>query len=91
MYIHIYIERDRFHSLSLSVSGQLDRSHERSLKTIPTRPVYFVRVNPAPFIFPLGWPLQDIRSLQSFLALVNHPCIAPSICIAHTISIRLHN
>ena len=38
-----------------------------------------------------GWPLQDIRSLQSFLALVNHPCIAPSICFAHTIAILLHD
>jgi len=38
-----------------------------------------------------AWPLQDIRSLQSFLALVNHPCIAPSICFAHTIAILLHD
>jgi len=43
-------------------------------------------VNPAPF-----WPLQDIRSHQSCLALVNHPGIAPPICIAHTIAIRLHD
>ena len=33
------------------------------------------------------WPLQEIRSFQSFLALVNHRCIAPSICIAHTIAL----
>jgi len=33
----------------------------------------------------VGWALQDIRSLQ----LVNHPFIAPSICIAHTIPILL--
>jgi len=37
------------------------------------------------------WPLQDIRSLQSFLALVNHPFIVPSICIAHTIAILVHD
>jgi len=37
------------------------------------------------------WPLQDTRSLQSFLALSNHPCIAPSICIAHTIAILVHD
>ena len=43
------------------------------------------RVNPA------FWPLHDIRSLQSFLALVNHPCIAPSICFARTIAILLHD
>jgi len=35
-------------------------------------------------------PLQDIRSLQSFLALVNHPFVAPSICIAHTTAMLLH-
>ena len=39
----------------------------------------------------MGWPLQIIRSLQSFLAQVSHPCIAPSICIAHTIAILLHH
>jgi len=38
----------------------------------------------------LGWPLQDMRSLQSFLAPGNHPGIAPSTCIAHTIAILLH-
>jgi len=32
-----------------------------------------------------------MRSLQSFLALVNHPFIGPSICIAHTIAIILHD
>ena len=37
------------------------------------------------------WPLQDIRSLQSFLALVNPPGIAPPACIAHTIAILLHD
>jgi len=37
------------------------------------------------------WPLQDIRSLHSFHALVNHPFIALSICIAHTIVILLHD
>ena len=30
------------------------------------------------------WPLQDIRSLESVLALVNHHFIAPFICIAHS-------
>ena len=35
----------------------------------------------------IRWPLQGIRSLQSNLPLFNHPCIAPSICIAHTIAI----
>ena len=43
-------------------------------------------LNPAVF-----WPLQDIRSHQSFLALVNHPVIAPSICIAQTIATLLHD
>jgi len=38
-----------------------------------------------------GWPSQDIRSLHKFLALVNHPFIAPSICIAHTIAVLLHD
>ena len=42
------------------------------------------------FNLPTSWPLQDIRSLQSCLALVQHPCIAPSIYIAHTIALRLH-
>ena len=37
------------------------------------------------------WPLQDIRSLQSCLALVNHPGIAPPTCIAHTSAIRVHD
>jgi len=37
------------------------------------------------------WPLQDIRSLKSFLALVHHPFIAPSICIPHTIARLLHD
>jgi len=36
------------------------------------------------------WPLQDIRSLQGFLALFNHPSIAPFICIAHTIALPFH-
>jgi len=35
--------------------------------------------------------LESVRSLQSFLALSNHPCSAPSICIAHTIAILLHD
>jgi len=35
--------------------------------------------------------LQDIRSLQSFIALVNHPGIASPICIAHTFAIRLYD
>jgi len=39
----------------------------------------------------LTWPLQDNRSLQSNLALFNHSCIAPSICIAHTIAILSHD
>jgi len=38
-----------------------------------------------------SWPLQDIRSLHSNLALFNHPCIAPSICIAHTIAMLSHD
>jgi len=38
----------------------------------------------------LGLTLHDIRSLQSFLALVNHPFIAASIGIAHTIAMLLH-
>jgi len=39
-----------------------------------------------------NWPVQDIPSLQSFLALVNHPFIAPSIYIAHAIAaIPLHD
>ena len=38
-----------------------------------------------------AWPLQEIRSLQSNLALFNHPCIAPSICIAYTIAILSHD
>jgi len=36
------------------------------------------------------WLLHDMRSLQSNLALFNHPCIAPSICIAHIIAILSH-
>jgi len=71
-----------------------------------TRTVSGVRVNPrASWHSPLEaapalarrncrikvcWPLQDVPSFQSFLALVNHPLIAPSICIAHTIAILLH-
>jgi len=39
----------------------------------------------------VNWPLQDIRSLQSCLALVNRPSIAPSIYIAHTIAIVFHD
>ena len=38
-----------------------------------------------------SWPLPDIRSLQRFLALVNSPFIAPSICIAHTTATLLHD
>jgi len=38
-----------------------------------------------------SWPLQEIRSLQSFLAIFNLPDIAPSIRIAHTIAMRMHN
>ena len=37
-------------------------------------------------ITPWTWPLQDILSLQGFCAPVNHPNIAPSTCIAHTIT-----
>jgi len=48
----------------------------------PTRPASHTARPP--------WPLQDIRSLQSFVALVSHPCVAPSICIAHTTGILLH-
>jgi len=36
-------------------------------------------------------PLQDIRLLQSFLALITHPGIASPTCIAHTIAIPLHD
>jgi len=56
------------------------------------------RVNPRPAaplhgltITLLPRPTQDIRSLQRNLALFNHPCIAPSICIAHTIAILSHD
>jgi len=61
---------------------------------------YLVKANPrgvnpgAGSATPLGavaGPSQDIRSLHSFLALVNHPCIAPSIYFAHTIAILLHD
>jgi len=41
---------------------------------------------PCPFV---GWPSQDIRSLQNNLARFNNPCIAPSICIARTIAILI--
>jgi len=37
------------------------------------------------------WPLQDIRSLQSVLALINPPFIAPSIYIAHASAIPWHD
>ena len=37
------------------------------------------------------WPSQDIRSLKSFIALVHHSGVAPSICIAHTIATLLHD
>jgi len=47
--------------------------------------VYALAVSCAP------WPSQDIRSLQSFLALSKHPCISPSICIAHTIATLVHD
>jgi len=38
-----------------------------------------------------AWPLQGIRSIESFRALVHHPFIAPSICIAHTMAMLLHD
>jgi len=38
-----------------------------------------------------SWPSKGIRSLQSCLELVYHPCIAPFICFAHNIAIPLHD
>jgi len=41
--------------------------------------------------WPVGWPLQDIILLQSFIVGVNHPFIAPSTCRAYPIAILLHD
>jgi len=61
-----------------------------SKETVNSQSVHRVRLG-IRVLWGIFWPLQDIRSLQSCLALVNHPVIAPSICIAYTIAILLHD